>query len=182
MDELVVHRPLTHSQGRNLRVIPFREVTFQDAFYIRPLVNKQAEFRVWVMCGKVLLIEQKYPANPQSVAWNAAQGGTYSNVRWNRWSDPSMMDLIRKAIKIAEHTHLHLTGIDMMMDMEGESYMVEANSAGSLPNKRDGTPSYFNMCVTKGLVYHIRNGFNQLEANVPGANWRDVIHPSQLSL
>jgi len=176
-DQWVV-RPPTHSQGRNLRVVDttaltrmMRQGTSQG--YARPLVNKSAEYRVFVMNGKVVNVVSKTPSNPSDVAWNVAQGGRFDNVRWGDWP----INVVDLACRISHHTGLNLTGIDIMVDEDGEAWFIEANSAPTLPFNSDGSYTYRQKCVAKGFHYSLT------ESNDPfpyqqGETWRDYIHPA----
>jgi hypothetical protein len=127
------------------------------------------------MCGRVVNIARKTPADPNVVAWNVAQGGRFDNCRWDDWSDA----VCRVALKAAAQTKLDYTGVDVMVDEDGRAWFIEANSAPSLPFNEDGSTTYRHQCVAKGLKYHIENGFDQFD--VPShdeSGWRTYVHPA----
>ena len=173
-DQHWVVRPPTHSQGRNLRVVTsgqLRTSTFNG--YARPLVKKKAEYRVFVMNGKVVNLVSKTPSNPSDVAWNVAQGGRFDNVRWGEWP----INVVDLACRISQHTGLNLTGIDIMVDEDGEAWFIEANSAPTLPFNSDGSYTYRQKCVAKGFAYTINENSDPFPYQ-EGETWRDYIHPA----
>lgn len=143
-------------------------------WYARQYVDKVAEYRVFIVCNRVVKVSEKIPADRDSIAWNLAQGGSFTNVRWDSWP----MEAIRKSLKAMQLTGLHFGGVDVMVDREGNSYILEANSAPTIPSKSDGEPSYGQKCMAKGFAYHInQDNWDQLDTIDNPVGWRDVIHP-----
>lgn len=168
-----VLRPRQHSQGRNLWtgtddeiLAAIRTHNVYDG-YVSRLINKVAEYRVYVIQGRVACVASKTPADPSAVAWNVAQGGRFDNVKWGQWP----MAAIKEALAAATVSRLDFCGVDVMMDADGNAYVLEVNSAPSL------TSAYRQTCFAKCFNYIINNGKDQLAvANVN--NWKDVIHPA----
>lgn len=170
-----VIRPRQHAQGRNLWVAKtlgemadFVE-QFPD-FYISELINKVAEYRVFVCQNRVVWVAKKTPGNPQDVAWNVARGGRFDNVRWSNW-DTAVLDAALKAAKVSG---TDFSGVDIMIDAEGNPYVLEVNSAPSQ------TSPYRQQCVAKAFNYIVQNGkdhFADVEWNTE-RNWKDYIHPA----
>lgn len=174
-----VVRPHHHSQGRNLRVVSQECLTtlMQDgtmnSHYARPLVQKAAEYRVYVMNGRVVNVAQKTPGNATDVAWNVARGGRFDNVRWGDWPT-KVVDL---ACRVFPHTGLNITGIDIMVDHDGEAWFIEANSAPSLPFNSDGSTTHRQQCVAKGIHYMLTVS-NEMLTPTQDEGWRGYIHPA----
>ena len=167
-----VWRPVHHAQGRNLYVANGGAKVNKEG-YARPLIDKDSEYRVYVMFGRVVAVAKKTPGNPDDVAWNVAQGGRFDNCRWDDWHP----NLMRVAIKSAAMSGLCLTGVDIMMEGD-KAHFIECNSAPSLPMKDcDGTHTYRHKCIAKGLAwwYH---GRDVAPVNLDKAGWRNYIHPS----
>lgn len=167
----LIARPVNHAQGRNLFVGGYADAVRQavewGGGYVSELINKVAEYRVYVIQGRVACVASKTPADPSAVAWNVAQGGRFDNVKWGSWP----MAAISEALKAAKVGGLDFCGVDVMMDAEGKAYVLEVNSAPSL------TSAYRQQCFAKCFGYIINNGKGQLAvANVN--NWKDVIHPA----
>lgn len=141
-------------------------------WYASKLVDKVAEYRVYVMKGRVVTVAKKTPADPSAVAWNVAQGGRFDVVRWGEWP----MAAVEVAVKAFNLSDLDFGGVDVMVDRDGKAYCIEINSAPSLPLLSDGSVSYRQQCMAKAFLYTYDNregmecdGFN---------NWREVIHPA----
>ena len=174
-----VVRPPTHSQGRNLSVLSATEIMSRshsilqrDQWYARPLVQKKAEYRVFVMNGKAVNVVRKTPSNPSDVAWNVSQGGRFDNVRWGDWP----INVVDLACRISHETGLNLTGMDIMVDHDDNAWFVEANSAPSLPYNSDGSHTYRQKCVAKGFAYTLDNP--EVFPYTKGETWRNYVHPA----
>lgn len=178
-----VIRPKTHSRGRHLRVTGsigeflnfISQPAFSGGWYARPLVNKSAEYRVFIVDGKAVQVSKKIPGNSNRVAWNVAQGATFENVRWDNWP----LNVCQLAEDIFPYTGLNFTGIDIMVDQANNPHFIEANSAPTLPFNEDGTPTYRQQCMAKGLMYSVEH--NRPDLSNAGENyegWRKFIHPA----
>lgn len=180
-------RPGKHAQGKNVHVIPSEaeglelatqlSQRYQGDIYIRPFIDKVAEYRVYVMCGKVVTVAKKTPADPSAIAWNVAQGGRFDVVRFSEWP----LEACRVALGAFKMSGLHFSGVDVMVDEEGKAYVIELNSAPSLPALSDGSISYRQKVMAKGFMWHGQNGWDFF-TDVPEQpqSWRDVIHPGTL--
>jgi len=156
----VVIRPSRHAQGRNLDVCrSFEELSpiaaryGENNYYISELINKVAEYRVFVVSGRVACVAQKTPGNPDDVAWNVAKGGRFDNVRWSDWN----MEAVRVAVEAFNLSELDFGGVDVMVDAEGLAYVLEINSAPSL------TSPYRQQCMGKCLSYIVEHGKERME-------------------
>lgn len=174
-DGLYVVRPSNHSQGKNLLVLSNDVLMSTDldevytGGYISRLIDKVAEYRVFVCQNRAVWVAKKTPGNPDQVAWNVAQGGRFDNVRWGDWN----MDVVDAALQAARVSGTDFCGVDVMVDAEGMPYVLEVNSAPSQ------TSPYRQQCVAKAFDYIVRNG-KQHFPNVEAESWRDVIHPALL--
>lgn len=170
-----VSRPVTHSQGRNLFVGNLVDAGYwlqsnHGDGYHSLKIDKVAEYRVFVCQNRAVWVAKKTPGNPDDVAWNVAQGGRFDNVRWGEWP----MAVVVEAMKAANVSGTDFCGVDVMVDAEGNPYVLEVNSAPSQ------TSPYRQQCVAKAFDYIVNNGkqhFPDVD-NVRG--WRDVIHPALL--
>lgn len=173
-DNFVLRRA-KHAQGKDLwhgdaphiaRMI--RDKNVYDG-YVSRLIDKVAEYRVFVCQGRVVWVAQKKPGNPDQVAWNVAQGGEFSNVRWGEWHMPSC----RAAILAALLSKTDFCGVDVMVDADGNPYVLEVNSAPSQ------TSPYRQSCVAKAFDYMIEKGKEVIPCE-QFKKWRDVAHPAIL--
>lgn len=177
-------RPKHHAQGRNLFVINSQEEllnalhqhqrVLSGGWYLSDLVNKVAEYRVYVVNGRVATVAQKTPENPDAIAWNVAQGGRFDVVNWGDWP-LSVCDVAIKAFNLAPG--LDFGGVDVMVDRDGRAWVVEINSAPSLPLLSDGSISYRQKCMAKTFKWMLEHGRENMEAE-QGVGWRGYIHPA----
>ena len=168
----VVVRPSKHAQGRNLHVCgtpaELREAcNLYPQYYISELIEKVAEYRIFVVQGRVACVAQKTPGNPEDVAWNVAKGGRFDNVRWGDWP----MAAVVAGVQAFNLSRLDFGGVDVMVDAEGKAYVLEINSAPSL------TSPYRQSCMAKCFDYIIDNGKERMPHD-PTMGWKGVVHPA----
>jgi glutathione synthase/RimK-type ligase-like ATP-grasp enzyme len=175
----VIFRPAYHAQGRNLlkvNVNEYREdgesvdnfVNYHPEFYISEYIAKVAEYRVFVVSGRVACVARKYPADENAIAWNVAQGGKFENVRWDEWN----LRVVRAAIEVFNKTTLDFGGVDVMVDGDGKPYILEINSAPSL------TSPYRQEAMAKCFDYIIENGKERIPLIERKAGYKKFIHPA----
>lgn len=167
-----VVRPTTHAQGRNLLVSSSwdeigRFMERHGGGYISELINKVAEYRVAVICGRVAWVARKTPGNPEDVAWNVARGGKFDNVKWSEWPRP----VVEQALKAAKVSKTDFCGVDVMVDAEGKAYVLEVNSAPSQ------TSPYRQQCFAKCFDYIVTKGKDHFDMPVK-FGWKSTIHPA----
>lgn len=180
-DRQLVVRPRVHSRGRNLAVCEAHSVSevvsqpeYAGGWYARPLVQKTAEYRVYVVAGRVASVAQKIVSDTSAVAWNHALGAEFINVRFGSWP----LDVVDRAVQAANISGLFYAAVDMMVGDDGQSWVIEINSAGSLPPNEDGSPSYRARCVARAIGYHLQdNDFSSLSLREEQEGWRKFIHP-----
>lgn len=169
-----VLRPAQHSQGRNLwhgdREQIVRDIAVHNVYegYVSGLIEKVAEYRVFVCQNRAVWVAKKTPGNPDDVAWNVAQGGRFDNVRWGDWP----MAVVVEAMKAAKVSGTDFCGVDVMVDADGDPYVLEVNSAPSQ------TSPYRQQCVAKAFDYIVTNGKQHFPDVDNAQRWRDVIHPA----
>jgi glutathione synthase/RimK-type ligase-like ATP-grasp enzyme len=169
-------RPQRHAQGRRLFVCrTYGEL--QDAharlgrpehYYISKLINKVAEYRVFVVSGRAVAVAKKTPGNPQDVAWNVARGGRFDNVDWGDWP----LKAVKTSIEAFNLSALDFGGVDVMVDGDGNCYVLEINSAPSL------TSPYRQECMAKGLHYALTRGKERIPLVEARGGYRKFIHPA----
>lgn len=170
----VVVRPQHHHQGRNLFVCNDRAELDRawarcgPGGYISELINKVAEYRVFVVSGRVACVASKTPGNPNDVAWNVFQGGKFDNVNWGAWP----LRVVRVAVEGFALSGLDFGGVDIMVDAEGEAYILEVNSAPSL------TSPYRQSCMAKAFDYIVQNGKALIPLVDEKGGYRKFIHPA----
>ena len=172
-------RPGTHAQGKNLSFCQnFDELRkaylskpcfLETQYYISEYIPKIAEYRVCFIQGLVAWVATKIPANPDAIAWNVAQGGKFENVSWKKWP----IDVIETAYKAYKLSGLYLGGVDVMVDKDGRSYVLEINSAPS------HTSPYRKQCTTKCIDYGITyKNFAHLPPDENFKKYGKWLHPA----
>ncbi len=171
-------RPRKHAQGRHLylvnseqeaeAVLANKPVTFANGYYISEYIKKKAEYRVFIVSGRVVWVAKKTPSNPEDIAWNVAQGGKFENVNWMDWP----IKVIKCAIACFNLTPLDFGGVDVMVDDDGDSYCLEINSAPSQ------TSPYRMECTAKAFDYIILNGKSRIPVSEQVGKYRKYIHPA----
>lgn len=171
-----VVRPKIHHQGRKLflcwdkgDLVAARSIC-GEGYYISEYIDKVAEYRVFVVQGRCVCVAKKTPANKDIVAWNVAQGGKFDNVRWSDWP----LKAVKKSIQAFNLSGLDFGGVDVMVDKDGECYVLEINSAPSL------TSPYRQECFAKAFDYIIENGVKHFPSidELPKGGYTKFIHPA----
>ena len=167
-------RPGTHAQGKHLYycknyVDLTNAITKVNHYYISEYIPKVAEYRVCFIQGLVAWVANKIPKDPQAIAWNVAQGSKFENVSWKKWP----INVIETAYKAYKLSGLYLGGVDVMVDKDGRSYVLEINSAPS------HTSPYRKQCTTKCIDYGITNkNFSYLNPNENFKKYSRWLHPA----
>lgn len=170
----VVVRPRVHAQGKHVYLCNnFEELgraiaRCGEGWYASSYINKVAEYRVTFVQGRVAWVARKTPGNPQDVAWNVARGGRFDNVNWGDWP--------LKAVKYSREAFmlsgLDFGAVDVMVDADGEAYVLEINSAPSQ------TSPYRQECMAKCFDWLIEHGKAVINVTPERGGWRKFIHPA----
>ncbi len=172
-----VLRPATHAQGKHLILCKdFNDLriftqynTKYTNYYISEYIPKVAEYRVCFIQGLVAWVANKIPKDPQAIAWNVAQGSKFENMHWKAWP----ITVIEAAYKAYKLSGLYLGGVDVMIDKNGRSYILEINSAPS------HTSPYRKQCTTKCIDYGITNtNFAHLSPDENFKKYSKWLHPA----
>jgi hypothetical protein len=176
----MILRPKHHAQGRNLHVVEDMDTLRRLAtrygegnWYASELIDKVREVRVYWVSGRVATVAEKTPADPSAVAWNVAQGGRFDVIGWGDWP----LEACRVACEAMKHFELDFGGVDLMMDRDGRWYLIEINSAPSLPLLSDGSVSYRQKCMAKTFKWMLEHGKERMDADYNNG-WRGYIHPA----
>lgn len=171
MDRWIV-RPERHAQGRDVILCNSRiEVEIAcsrfPSYYISTYVEKEAEYRVCVVQGRVAWVANKIPDNPEAIAWNVARGGRFENVRWDAWP----LKAVRIAVEAFNLSGLDFGGVDIMT-RGNDAYVLEINSAPSL------TSPYRQEATAKCFDWIVNNGKAPIPVSTERGGWRKWAHPS----
>lgn len=185
-----IARPHTHSRGLNLTLcnnpnsLLDAARSFGTGWYAGKFIPKIEEYRVYVVGGRSVAVAKKVVEDKTAIAWNRARGDCeFVNVRWDEWP----LSVVEAGIAAVNHLELDFGGADVMIDSDGRPYVLEVNSAPSLPlHEKTNTfrinstediaarATYRQKCFTNGLLHTIEHG-HMAVGDVSG--WRDVIHP-----
>lgn len=169
-------RPEKHAQGRDVLLVNNYEEMFEaqrkllkkGRYYVSEYIKKVAEYRVAVVQGRAVWVAKKTPADPDAVAWNVAKGGRFDNVRWSDWP----LKAVKTAIEAFNLSSLDFGGVDIMVDADGNCYVLEINSAPSL------TSPYRQECMAKAFDYILDNGKERIPLIEKKGGYTKFIHPA----
>ena len=139
-----------------------------DNPYISKFIPKVAEYRVFCGQGRAICVARKTPANPNDVAWNVAKGGRFDNVRWDDWP----LKAVKVSLQAFALSGLDFGGVDIMVDKQGECYVLEINAAPSL------TSEYRQKCFARFFDYVITNGKETIPLVKEKGGYSKFIHPA----
>jgi len=171
----LIVRPRRHSRGRNVYVandydelVRITNRLGEGNYYFSELINKVAEYRVFIVQGRVASVAKKTPGNPDDIAWNVARGGRFDNVRWDDWP----LKAVKVSVEAFNLSELDFGGVDVMVDATGNAYVIEINSAPSL------TSEYRQTCMAKCFDYIVRNGKERIPLIQERGGYRKFVHPA----
>lgn len=165
-------RPIKHAQGKKLYFCKTQQEVEQairkinSPYYITEYIEKEEEYRIFVMQGKIVWVAKKTPGNPKDIAWNVARGGHFDNVRWDDWP----LRACRIAIQVCKALDLDFGGVDIIR--KGKEYLIlEINSAPSQ------TSPYRQECTGKAFNYLINSNNKELVTPEKVNSYKEFIHP-----
>lgn len=174
---MFVVRPRNHHRGNNFFVCNRDEVNeaaymcdaAHGGYYISDLIEKRAEYRVFVAQGRVVWVAQKVPRNPEHHVWNHHSGNcVFENVRWGAWP----LQGARKAVEAFNLSGLDFGGVDVIQGHDGTCYVLEINSASSQDSE------YRNSLIARVFDYIITHGKEHFPLIQDRGGWRKFIHPA----
>ena len=176
-------RPNTHSRG--LHFFPVHnEAQYETAWrtiredlgvgwYGQEVIPKVREYRVYIVCGRVVCVAEKMVEDRTQLAWNRARTACeFVNVRWGDWP----LEGVRKAIEVFNMSFLDFGGVDVIESEDGEFYVLEINSAPSLP-MYEGVPSYRQKCFARAFDWHYNENDWDRIGVFHDLGWHGYIHP-----
>ena len=166
----VIVRPKRHHAAKKFFVCKTREEVQKAiakcglGWYASEIIDKQAEFRVFVLQGRVVAVSQRFPAKEGDIAWNMATGGKLINANKEAWP----MEACAASIKAAQLVGLDWSAVDVAIDQAGNEVVFELNTAPGLRNK-----------YTMGQIAKALGWAKEVQpAPAAPATWKDIIHPA----
>lgn len=167
-------RPRYHSQGKRLWVVNNLDelddaiILAGNGWYASEIIKKVAEYRVYVAQGRALGVARKFPRDENAIAWNVAQGGHFEVCKWHDWP----LKAVKNAINAHKLSGLDFSGVDTMVDADGNDFILEINAAPSL------TSAYRQQCFAKVFDYIVQKGKAEIPLIEAKGGYRKFIHPA----
>lgn len=138
-----VVRPKYHAQGEHVHLcktaneLQIAKARCGAGAYVSAFIDKVAEYRVFVVSGRVAWVARKTPpnVNPRPVAWNHTFGSVFTNERFDSWP----LKVCRTAIEAFNLSGLDFGAVDVMVDKDGKPYVLEINTAIALESEYRAT-------------------------------------------
>lgn len=168
-----VIRPRRHCKGQRFFVCKTpREaekavLRCRRGWYATKLVDKAAEYRVFVLQDHVVAVSERFPGKPGDIAWNLALGGRMTNVRYKEWKTAPIV----AALKAARKVGLDWGAIDVAIDKDGRAVVFELNTAPGLRNPFT-IKQIATALVNSGTVPTNKHKFEE------GTTWKKLLHPA----
>lgn len=142
----IIARPITHAKGKNFIVLKtinefnnFVEKNGYVKWYYSEFIDKVREYRVHVGHGKILNYLEKPRPEEGGIAWNrAVNGEAFENVKWNDYNGA----VCKIAIIAGESLDLDFYGADIIVDKNGEAYVLEINTSPTLASSEYSMERY----------------------------------------
>lgn len=137
----VIARPHSHAKGKNFVVLKSKQAFlnhYRNGWYYSEFIDKDSEFRVHVVLGKVLGVLQKPRPEDGGEAWNRAINGEAFELQ--EWKTVKK-DIMLQACRAVKALNLDLGAADVLFK-DGEAYVVEVNSSPTLNSSPHITEKY----------------------------------------
>mgnify|MGYP001603128499 FL=1 len=138
-------------------------------WYASPIIQKQREFRVFVLHGRVIRVSEKLPPTGGGIAWNLGAGGGSRTLKRATWP----MEAIRVAVAATKAVGLDWAATDVAVDTTGKAVVFEVNTAPGLNNMK--TIGKIATALTWTTTHPLPT------ATTAWGGWKDVIHPALLA-
>jgi glutathione synthase/RimK-type ligase-like ATP-grasp enzyme len=120
-------RPRSHQAGQDMVVINSVDEVRHATGYWSIILTKTNEYRVYVLFGKVIGVDEKIVSDKTQLAWNHSQGGYFTVLPWDSWPSKACWF----STKLASAIGLHFGAFDLIKS-EGRLYMLEVNTSPAM--------------------------------------------------
>ena len=170
----VIVRPRKHERSQDIYLCTNKVEVLDaidkcgNAYYISEYVEKDAELRVFVFQGRVLMVFNKIPKDKNAVSWGCVEEGALKYVKWGEWP----LEACRVAVRAFNLTDLDFGAVDVIMK-DGKAYFLEVNTAPEVwPYYGKRLAAAFHYCIERN---------NKLRIFVDKENgWKSYAHPTLL--
>jgi hypothetical protein len=165
-----VVRPSHHAKSQNFVIANSWSEMFQamsrfDTPYCSQLIEKEAEYRINILQGRVLCVIEKSAKDEKDVTFSQ---GTTSILYWSEWPIVG----VRLAIAAVQLSGLDFAGVDVIKSKDGNYYVLEVNTCPLLEG------SYQQQCFAKGFDWVVKNGRDRIPTeHITIEDWKKYVHP-----
>ena len=131
-------------------------------WYASPVIDKKLEYRIFVFQGYVVKVVRRFHNDSSQLAWNIANGGRSVRLKHESWP----IESVKKAILAGERLGLAWYAADVIVDMDGQSHILECNTAPGL--QRDATIN---------MLSNVFVSNERLNEEI-GHTWKTLLHPA----
>jgi len=136
----IIARPYNHSKGSNFITLNTEDQfldhynTNSNTWYYSSFINKIREFRVHAAHGKCLVLMEKHNPNNGNIAWNRAQNDSepFTRITQEQMDSENLKEVIIQGLAAIKALDLDFGGVDVMLDIHGNVYVLEVNTAPTL--------------------------------------------------
>lgn len=168
----VIVRPREHQRSQNMHfcdnlsdVVATCQKFYEVGYYISEYIEKDSEYRVFVIQGRVAWMIRKLPQDKKEISWGCVSSGDFEYVAWSDWP----LEVLENAVKVMAQTTLDFGAVDVIVKGKN-AYMCEVNTAPYL------TP-YYARCIAKVFDSMIEKGSKEKIPLKDNKTWKDYIHP-----
>lgn len=134
-------------------------------YYISEFINKDQEWRVFVVNGRVICVLEKVPSRRvrNEVSWGFVN---FHYVNWSEWP----LYVVENAVKSFNLSSLDFVALDLV-SVDGKAYFLEANTAPEVW-------PYYGGVLAKAIEYSIEHNRERIPVSGDGKNWKNYAHPA----
>ena len=170
MEQGWVVRANNHAKGADLWICTqMRQVKAAvkqclNGYYISEFIDKDREYRVYLVSGRIVAMIEKHPEDQNDVAWGL--GGDWDYIRWNNWP----LDVCRVSSGAFKLSGLDFGAADVISKGK-KAYVLEINTGPEI------TP-YYGHQFAKGIRYMIERNDRSFIEPAAERSYRSYIHPA----
>lgn len=172
----VIVRPEHHIRSRDMILCETARQIFEatkkfEKYYISEYVEKDQEWRIFIIQGRVAAVVEKIPQDRSAISWGCVDEGQFKYVPWNEWP----LTVTQRAVHAMSLSGLDFGAVDVIScsatgSVGMRAYVLEINTAPEL------TP-YYLKTFTKCFDYIVENGKQRLPSTF-NEGWKGMIHPA----
>lgn len=168
-------RPNKHYAGRNFNIVKtvdeLRAAVTRcgKGWYASPVLDKVAEYRVYVFQGFVLSVSKRICDEPEQIAWNVALGARMIKIKRANWP----INMVKAGLNAAKTMGLQWAAIDVAITRQGQVVVFEANTAPGLARNARSLP-----LIARAFRWAADNPDWVDEPKMGGTTYKSYLHPA----